>query len=145
MIALDTNLLVYAHRAGTAEHVAARQAIEQAIRTGAGWGIPLPCLAEFWGVVTHPSCAGGPSSAEQAASFLTNLLTDGGGRLWPPGPDFGLRLLQLAAQLNVTGPRIFDLQIALTAFENGATELWSHDHNFVSVPGLTIHDPLSVV
>jgi len=44
--------------------------------------------------------------------------------------------------LKVTGPRIFNLPIAMIAFENGATELWSLDKDFVTVPGLKRHDPL---
>lgn len=53
MIALDTNLLVYAHRAGTAEHVAAKDVILQVARNPAGWGTSVSCIAEFWAVVTH--------------------------------------------------------------------------------------------
>ena len=30
------------------------------------------------------------------------------------------------------------------AFEGGATDLWTHDARFVKVPGLRVHDPLSV-
>jgi hypothetical protein len=37
---------------------------------------------------------------------------------------------------------VFDVQIALTAFEGGATDLWTHDTRFVKVPGLRLHDPL---
>lgn len=48
MIAIDTNLLGYAHREGFAEHRAARMAIEEAASRSAGCGIPLPCIAEFW-------------------------------------------------------------------------------------------------
>ena len=143
MIALDTNLLIYAHRAFMPEHAASRRAIEQAVASPRGWGIPLPCLAEFWTVVTHPLAAGLRSTAAQAQQFITHLLEDGGGNLWQPGNDFGQRLLQLAEELKVTGPRIFDLQIALIAFENGATELWSHDRNFFGVPGLKVCDPLA--
>lgn len=36
----------------------------------------------------------------------------------------------------------FDLQIALIALENSATHIWTHDRNFVGVPGLKIHDPI---
>ncbi len=43
----------------------------------------------------------------------------------------------------IAGPRVFDLQIALTAFEGGATELWTHDSRFVKIPGLRLHDPLA--
>jgi len=37
-----------------------------------------------------------------------------------PGPSFAIRLLQIAADLDVTGPRVFDLQIALCALDGGA-------------------------
>ena len=39
MIAIDTNLLVYAHRARTPEHARAQKAIELAAAGDAGWGI----------------------------------------------------------------------------------------------------------
>ncbi len=56
-------------------------------------------------------------------------------RVWMPGVGFGPRLAQLAVAQSVTGPRIFDLQIAwvlssqaspkadelLTRIEAGAT------------------------
>jgi len=48
----------------------------------------------------------------------------------------------MAADLQVAGSRIYDLQIALIAFENGATEIWTHDRNFTRIPGLHVHDPL---
>ena len=52
-------------------------------------------------------------------------------------------LCQLALDLGVSGPRIFDLQIGLIAFENGATEIWTHDNKFIRIPGLRLHDPFS--
>ncbi len=142
MIAIDTNLLVYGHRAALPQHRAARRAIENASRAARGWGIPLPCIAEFWSVVTHPKSLGGPSTAEQARSFLASLIEQGGARIWMPGESFWDRLTRLAADLGVQGPRIFDVQIALTAFDNGASEIWTHDHDFVAFPGLRVHDPL---
>jgi len=63
--------------------------------------------------------------------------------IWLRGPGFGERLLQLASDLALSGPRIVDLQIALTAFEGGATELWTHDAGFISVRGLRAADPLT--
>ena len=142
MIAIDTNLMVYAHRTGTPEHKAAKKAIEAAISRGQGWGIVFSCLAEFWSIVTHPACVGGPSKPAQARRFLYALLQSGDGQVWLPGPDFEDRFLRLAEALGVAGPRIFDLQIALIAFENGAQEIWTHDQHFVSLKGLRVHDPL---
>ena len=136
MIALDTNLLVYAHRSTTPGHKAAMAAIERAAGSGA-WGMAAPVVAEYWSVVTHPAATGRPSTADEALRFLV-ALEEAGARVWTPGPGFGIRLAQLAAEMGVTGNRIFDLQIALCAFEGGALELWSHDARFVTAPGLRI-------
>jgi len=142
MIAIDTNLLVYAHRKGTKEHRSSIRAIEQAVESGKGWGISFPVIGEFWSVVTHPACPPKPSPTGKAEAFLASLLSSANGEIWMPGPGFPERLLATASALGLSGPRIFDLQIAMIAFEGGATELWSHDTAFVSVPGLPVHDPL---
>ena len=142
MIALDTNLLVYAHHADSPEHRAARRAIETiAAEEEGAWGIALPTVAEFWTVVTHPKRGVQRSSPEEARRFLT-ALTDAGARLYSPGNHFGERLAGTAVDLGIEGPRIFDLQIALTAFDNGVTRIWTHDERFVAVPGQRIYDPL---
>jgi toxin-antitoxin system PIN domain toxin len=140
VIALDTNLLVYAHRSATLEHTRARAAIEQAAASP-GWGFAAAVVAEFWSVVTHPAVGGRPSTATEARRFLS-ALADAGAEVWSPGPGFGLRLAQLAEDLHVGGNRIFDLQIALCAFESGARELWSHDTRLVTIPGLRLVQPL---
>ena len=143
MIAIDTNLLIYAHRAGVPEHRAARRALESAANDPRGWGISVPSVSEFWSIVTHPGAQGGPAKPGRAMAFLTSLIETAGLRIWMPRTGFAVRLLQLASDLQVTGVRIFDLQIGLTAFDNGAAEIWSHDAAFVRIPGLAVIDPLA--
>ncbi len=143
MIALDTNLLIYAHRAGVPEHARAQRSIEQALGHPLGCGIALPCAAEFFSIVTHPTATGRPSTATEAGAFLRLLEEEGGARWLAPGPSFASRLAQTAADLGVAGARIFDVQVALCSLDGGATELWTHDAGFVHVPGLRLHDPLS--
>jgi uncharacterized protein len=142
MIGVDTNLLIYAHRAGTPEHRAAQAALERAAENRSGWGIPLPVIAEFYAVVTHPSAAGGPSSPAQARAFLEALVLGGRAQIWSPAEEFWSRLVAVAAEKQVYGVRIFDLQIGLIAEENGATEIWSHDRQFVAPEGMKLLDPL---
>jgi toxin-antitoxin system PIN domain toxin len=141
MIAIDTNLLIYAHRSGTREHRSARSAIETACGSAGGCAITLPSIAEFFSVVTHPAASGRPSSPGDAAAFLA-ALEEAGAIVLGPGPALSTRLVQTAADLGVSGPRVFDLQIGLCALDGGATELWTHDANFVKIPGLVIRDPL---
>jgi uncharacterized protein len=143
MIALDTNLLIYAHRTATLESRSARAAIELACNSRNGCGIALPSIAEFYSIVTHPTAKGRPSTPEEAAAFLRSLRDDGGAMIWGQGPHMADRLLQTADDLKITGVRVFDLQIALCALDGGATKIWTHDVNFVKVPGLRVMDPLS--
>lgn len=141
MIALDTNLPVYAHRAAAPEHRAARRALERAASDAAGWGIALPSLAEFWAVVTHPAARARPSTPAEAAGFLAALAA-AGAQVWLPGPGFADRLCRLAASTGVGGPRVFDSQIALIAREAGAREIWTHGRAFHGRPALPARDPL---
>ena len=141
MIALDTNLLVYAHREGAPQHEAARAVIYEALNDPRGWGICLPSITEFWSIVTHPKLPGGPSSSTVVTHFFHYLITEGNGNIWTPGPRFGQRLMRWAASLKIRGRQIFDLQIAVIAVEHGAQEIWTNDAHFVSVPTLKVRDP----
>jgi toxin-antitoxin system PIN domain toxin len=140
MIALDTNILIYAHRAGTLEHKAARRAVLSAMDDPRGAGIPYPCVAEFWSVVTSPPLPK-PSTPSEARAFLLGLW-DAGVEVWCPDSGFSAVLAELAVEERATGRQIFDLQIALLARNHGATEIWTHDAGFPPVPGLRVVDPL---
>lgn len=91
--------------------------------------------------MTHPSAEGQPSTPTQARAFVGALI-EAGAQVWQPGPGFAGRVMQLAEELRIVGPRIFDLQIGLAAFEGGAVELWTHDAHFARLPGLRVLDPL---
>lgn len=54
MIALDTNLLVYAHREDSPWHDAAYARLTELAEGRALWTIPWPCLHESLALVTHP-------------------------------------------------------------------------------------------
>ncbi|MGH9518313.1 MAG: hypothetical protein ACRD2D_01640, partial [Terriglobales bacterium] len=87
VIALDTNLLVYAHRERAPEHAEVAAALMRVSRKQTGWGFPLPVISEFWRVVTHPAIPGGPSSPRQAGAFLQGL-REAGALCWLPLPGF---------------------------------------------------------
>jgi uncharacterized protein len=142
MIAIDTNLLIYAHRTATPEHQPTIRALEQAAADARGWGFSLGSVLEFWNVVTHHTSAGRPSTPDEARRFIANLAGQGRAEIWLPRLGFPERLLDTAARMQLSGGRVFDLQLALTALENGATEMWTHDAAFVRVPGLHVSDPL---
>ena len=102
----------------------------------------LPSVIEFWHIVTHPLAAGGPATRQVATDFIDGLRR-AGAHIWTPGPSMWERLSQTAIRQRISGPRIFDLHIAITARDHGATEIWTHDSRFTSLPGLRVHDPLT--
>jgi toxin-antitoxin system PIN domain toxin len=142
MIALDTNLLIYAHVPGSKEHFPSRAAIERAFGIGT-CGVSLPSLSEFWSVVTQPRIGKASSTLEEAKSFIEALTNDGRLKIWHPTHGFYQRLMNLAHRQDVRGVKIFDLQIALLAIENKAREIWTHDRNFIQLEPLKVYDPIS--
>ena len=66
MIAVDSNILVYAHRADSEWHEAAAPAMAALAESRKPWAIPWPCLHEFAAIVTHPRIYDPPSTVRQA-------------------------------------------------------------------------------
>lgn len=141
MIAIDTNLLVYAFDAGAAEHQPARQALSRAQASGRGWGLALASTLEFWSVSTRAKQGNRLAAPGEAAAFLKSLFQSGA-MLFEAGEGLGARILAAALQMGVVGARIFDLAIAEAAMAGGATEIWTHDRGFVKLPGLGVRYPL---
>jgi uncharacterized protein len=54
VIAVDTNILVYAHRQDSPFHKAAFRRVAELAEGPATWAIPWPCVHEFLAIVTHP-------------------------------------------------------------------------------------------
>ena len=71
MIAVDTNVLVYAHREELPQHQQARARLVELAEGPALWGIPVFCLGEFLRVVTHPCLFDPPFEIGEAAKRST--------------------------------------------------------------------------
>jgi predicted nucleic acid-binding protein len=66
MIAVDSNLLVYAHREDSQWHEAADSCILELAEANAPWAIPWPCIHEFLAIVTHPRIYAPPTPLGKA-------------------------------------------------------------------------------
>ena len=53
MIAVDTNILVYAHRRESRSHQEAAAVVRSLAEGDSVWAIPWPCCYEFLSVVTN--------------------------------------------------------------------------------------------
>jgi uncharacterized protein len=142
VIAVDTNVLVYAHRAESKHNEQCYDLLRHLASGPALWGIPSPCLAEFLCVVTHPRYLTTPTPLSLALDQV---------RFWLTGPtsrvlteSFGtwdtLRDLVDSAQL--VGPQVYDARIAAITLEHGVREIWTFDRDFSRFPKLRIRNPL---
>ena len=66
MLAVDTNILVYAHRADAHFHQAARRCMTTLAEGRAAWAIPWPCVHEFVGIVTRQRLFDPPTPLDAA-------------------------------------------------------------------------------
>ncbi len=139
MIAVDTNVLVYAHRVEAPHHERAAEVV--ASLSASRWAIPWACVHEFLAVVTNPRIFTTPTptavaleamSATQAAGAL--FLTEAGDHL--------THLASLLAKSGAHGARIHDARIASVCLSHGVKELWTADRDFGYFPDLRTRNPL---
>jgi toxin-antitoxin system PIN domain toxin len=142
MIAVDSNLLIYAHREDSewhAETLAALTALAEGTRR---WAIPWPCVHEFIAITTHPGVYVPPTPLPVAFEAMRVWLASPACRAIGEGPDYLLLLEELALKGKARGPRIHDARIAAICVQNGVTELWSADRDLSRFQQLRIVNPL---
>jgi toxin-antitoxin system PIN domain toxin len=143
LIAVDTNLLVYAHRREAREHDAAFALLRQLAESGTPWAIPWPCVYEFFGVVTNVRIwKDVASTPEQAWLQLEAWFAAPGLQLLGETAGFPELLAGFARRARVRGPIIHDARVAAICVGHGVTKLLTRDRDFSLFPELITEDPL---
>lgn len=142
MIAVDTNLLVYAHRADSQWHEPAVAAVQKLAEGKSAWGLPWPCVYEFLAIVTHPKIYAPPSSMAQALAQV-DAWAESPSLVWLTEGDAHLETLREALLASrVKGPQVHDARVAALCLRHGVRELWTADRDFSRFPGLRTRNPL---
>lgn len=142
MIAVDTNILVYAHRRDAAWHEAARDRVRSLAEGRAAWAIPWPCIHEFFSVVTHPRIYRPPSTPSEALGQIEAWLESPSVVLLAESGGYWEVLRDLVGPSKVVGPQVHDARIAALCQLHGIRELWSADRDFSRFPVITLVNPL---
>ena len=142
MIAVDTNVLVYAHREDSPHHHAARNALRDLARGHAARAVPWPCVHEFLAVVTHPRIYVPPTPMPAALAAVDAIAALPAVRLLGETTVHLDVLQRLLSGGGVTGPRVHDARIASICIAHGVSELWSADRDFSWFPELRTVNPL---
>lgn len=108
MIAVDTNVLIHAHREESPKHRAALTRLEVLTVSALAWGIPVFCIGEFLRVITHPRLFDPPHSAAEACDALARLLSPDNVAVLRPGPSYPARLREAVLEVGAVGNLVFD-------------------------------------
>jgi uncharacterized protein len=142
MIAVDTNILVYAHRADSSWHEAAFTLVAELAEGNSPWAIPWPCLHEFLAIVTHPRIYAPPSPLDSAIDQVDAWLESPELVLLSEFEQYWTALKSTLQGGLVSGPLVHDARIAALCRTHGVKELWSADRDFGRFPGLKVKNPL---
>lgn len=141
MIAVDTNLLVYASRTEAEFHKPAARLITQLAESEKPWAIPWPCVYEYLRVVTHPRLFKIPSTQAEAISRLTLLSASPSLTFIGGGISHLVNLRSIAEQSGAKGNLFFDVHIAAICREHGITEILTMDRDFSRFSGIKVRRP----
>ncbi len=142
MIAVDSNLLVYAHREDSPWYDAAYACIVKLAEGQGPWAIPWPCIHEFLAIVTHPRIYTPPTPLEKALDQVEAWLESPSLVLLSESEDYWQQLRSMLQSGRVSGPQVHDARIAALCQQHGVSELWTIDRDFGRFPGLTVKNPL---
>jgi predicted nucleic acid-binding protein len=115
MIAVDTNVLVYAHRRDS----------------------------EFFAICTHPRIYDPPSTRNQAIAQIDAWLASPTLSVLSESAGYWEQLTKILRSGSVTGPMVHDTRVAALCATHGARELWPADRDFTRFRSLvTVRNPL---
>lgn len=142
MIAVDSNLLVYAHRRDSPWHDRASARIRELAEGPGPWAIPWPCLHEFYGVATNPRIFKPPSTPAEAIAQIETWLASPTLVLLAESDTHWRALRLLLEAGRIAGPVVHDARIAAICISHGVRELWTADRDFGRFPALATRNPL---
>ena len=145
MIAVDTNLLVYAHREDSPWHETAYGRLAQLAEGRAAWAIAWPCIHEFLAIVTHPRIYNPPTPLAAAIDQVAAWLEAPSVVLLAEAAGYWEHLSPILDASRVSGAQIHDARIASICLQHGVNELWTADRDFSRFAGLSARNPLVAV
>ncbi len=142
MIAVDTNVLVNAHRLRAPFHAAGAAALRELAEGGAMWAIPWPCVHEFIGVVTRASLWPDPTPVARAVAQVRAWVGSPTARLIGEHDHHLDTLADLLDRGQITGAKVHDARVAAICLDHGVRELLTADRDFSRFPQLRTRNPL---
>lgn len=143
MLAVDTNVLVYAAVAASPQHRRARSLLTELAQGTAPWALPWPCCYEFLRVVTHPRVYAPPLPPAAAQGFLAALFASPSLVLLSETSRHAEVLALVLAESGVSGNLMHDAHIVALCREHGVDEIWTADRDFLRFRTPRVRNPFA--
>jgi hypothetical protein len=140
MVLIDVNVLVYAHRRDSLNHLACRRWLEECINSEEAYGLSDLVLSAFLRIVTHPRIFKSPSRLEDALRFADEVRSPSHCVLLAPGARHWDIFTRLCRDSGVKGNLVPDAYLAALAIESGS-EWITTDRDYSRFPGLRWRPP----
>ena len=142
MIAVDTNILIYAHREDSPWFAAASERMTELAEGKIAGAIPWPCIHEFFAIVTHPKIYNPPTPRDAAIGQIEAWLESPSLVLLSESEGYWEELKPALEKAQIVGPQVHDTRVVALCRLHGVKELWSADRDFSRYPGLKTRNPL---
>jgi toxin-antitoxin system PIN domain toxin len=140
VILIDANLLIYASAPETAQHVAAKDWLDERLNSSSRVGLPWPSLLAFMRIVSNPRLFEGASLAHARSQVQAWLALP---NTWVPAPtEEHARILDELLEDERSHRLVPDAHLAALALEHGLV-LCSSDGDFARFGALRWENPLS--
>lgn len=141
-IAVDTNILIYAHNQDSDWYERAQELMAGLAQSGSPWALPWPCIHEFLAVATNPRLFSGTGTVAKAMEQVAIWMESPWLRLLGEMQGHWQELRRIVTKGRMRGGAMHDARIAAICLEHGVSELWSADRDFTRVGRLRVRNPL---
>jgi len=143
MLAVDTNVLVYAADADSPFHRSCRDWLERQRSRPDAWYTSWPILYEFLRVTTHPRVMRRPWKMPAAWEFVAALLASPGLAVLIPTQRHADVAGEVFTELpHLAGNLLHDTHTAILMREHGVGRICTRDTDFNQFPFLEVIDPV---
>jgi toxin-antitoxin system PIN domain toxin len=144
MIAVDTNVLAYAHRPEGPFHDRARKVMSALAEGRQQWAIPWPCVHEFLALVTNARVFIEPTPIGDALAQVEAWLASPSAMAIGERPQHFECLEAILVGSEVRGARVHDARIAAICQTHEVKTLLTADRDFKSMAGrIAVVNPFS--
>jgi uncharacterized protein len=144
MFLMDVNVLVYAHREDTPDHLAYRGWLESILNGNTAYAYSELVLSGFLRVVTHPKIFEKPSALPSAILFANQIRQGHDAICLSPGLMHWKIFLGCIEQIDAKGNDIPDAYHAALALEWNCSWVTT-DKGFKRFKGLKVRHPLQLL